>query len=326
MRLRDKWPLQSPVNESGTTTPSGSSAPAPSSGGEERLPAGSKIPTERNDGVDETEASSESDLDWSVESEPISDDVDETPPKSEPKDEQPAAPKQGAKPGEEPKPQPQGDEQQPKSPQPPKEETPPPPKEETAEEKAARELRETQAREKRQKDLEEYYKLPDDLAARLATEPELVLPTLAAKVHQALELATQQMITQLVPQFLQQHTQLQAANEKAKSTFYDRWPSLKDYEPQVLQMGQMFRQLNPKATPEDSIERIGATVCAALGIQPDPKPGSGTPAPQQQQQRKAVGSPRPAGAAGARAPAPPPTENVFTEMANEFLEEDQTPS
>lgn len=221
------------------------------------------------------------------------------------------------KPGEEEQP---GDEPAPKPPA--KVDEPP---QETAEQKAERERLQQEAEEKDFNALKEYYKLPDDYVERLRTEPELIMPELAAKVHQAVYRGMQQYITQAIPNFLTQHSQLQEANTKAKEAFFGRWPSLKGHEERVLQVGAMFRQLNPKATPQERLEQVGKMACMALNIEPDPAPG-GEDSPQP---RPKVGAPkkkqavRPANPSGSSAGTPPPSDNVYTEIAEEFLAEDR---
>lgn len=290
------------------------------------MPAGSSIPTERNDGREENPSE---EMDWTAESEPVLDeDVDETQPEKPqpaPATAKPAAAKPGepqAKPGE-PKPG-EGEQPQPKpgegeQPKP----QPQPQKQETPEEKAAREQQEQQAAQKYTEELEKYYALPEDLAARLATEPEKVLPTLAARVHQAVERGMRQYMAQAVPQFLQQYQAVTEANTKAKEAFYGRWPSLKNYEKQVQEVGAMFRQMNPKATPEDAIERIGATVCAAMGITPDAKPGGAPNLPARPTSSARPAPARPAGVGSSQAGAQPATENEWSQMAEQLLDEDR---
>lgn len=203
--------------------------------------------------------------------------------------------------------------------------TPPGPQQETPEQKQAREAAEAQAREKFEHDLQEYYKLPDDLAARMQTEPEAVMPVLAAKLHQTVLGAAERMLNQVVPQMLEHHRQITEANNKAREAFYSRWPSLKGKDEHVIQIATMYGQLNPNATPQERLENVGKMVCAGLGITPDPAPGPGTtspnpPPPQPTRQQPTF---RPAGTSGSQAGATVPSDNLFTQMANEMLEEDQ---
>lgn len=192
---------------------------------------------------------------------------------------------------------------------------------ETPEAKKAREQREAEEAAAFTRSLEEYYSIPEELAARLPTEPEKVLPVLAAKVHQAVLNGVQAWITQQLPAFLHSHEQVRQSNEATKNAFYERWPQLKTYEKQVLQVGRMYREMNPTATPEAIREKVGSIVCAALNVPVTAAPGgngSQPPAP-----RQPINSPRPAGAGSSAAGAEPPADNIFTSLAESMLREDQ---
>lgn len=172
------------------------------------------------------------------------------------------------------------------------------------------------------------YALPDDLAARLATEPEQVLPFLAAKVHQHVEQQIVNKILSQIPQQIRNHLEGDRRNEEAKSAFYKAWPSLNfaEHHDKVMMVGQLFRQMNPNATAEQAIERIGQVVHAALGIPlPSRGNGQGTPSAGAVAQ---VAAPRPgpqpfipAGGSGGRA-ATPAEANLFTELAEAMLSDD----
>jgi len=188
---------------------------------------------------------------------------------------------------------------------------------ETPEAKAARVQAERTASDKKlNDDLVNYYKIPDEWSARLATEPELVLPQLAARLHQTVLESVRNMLDQGVPQVVQGLMHVQQRESAAKAEFYKRWPTLSKYEEQVLQAGRLFGQLNPTATPEERIERIGKIVSESLGIPiaPIAMPQGG--------QAPAVSAPaafRPAGgASGSRPPAP---ANEFEALAEELVED-----
>lgn len=144
--------------------------------------------------------------------------------------------------------------------------------------------------------LEKQYSFDEDTAARLQTEPELVLPKLAAELElnatrRALE-AVQRMIPQLVPQVVDSRQ----SEQKATEFFYGKNPDLKKHHKAVLEAGTMFRRLNPKATPEEAAEKIGKIVRQGLGL-PEPATAGGKPA------EKPSGKPaphRPANAGAAR--------------------------
>lgn len=182
---------------------------------------------------------------------------------------------------------------------------------ETPEAKQAREQQEATTRkvaeEKRDKELLDFYKIPDDLAARLSTEPELVLPQLAVSMHKAMERNVLAMVQHMLPQHLTQALQATERETKAKDAFYTVHPHLKPYEGEVLKAGQLYRQMNPKATPEEAIKMIGTIVSQALGISAS-APAAPAPAAAVAAAAAAAAKPAPftpAGGAGSgRGPAP----------------------
>jgi len=173
--------------------------------------------------------------------------------------------------------------------------------------------------------LTDYYKIPDDLAARLSTEPELVLPVLAAKIHQALMRTHMNMLSQELPRRIQEINTYHAAEEKSKEAFFGRWPGLKGHEKQVIQVGAMYRKMNPNATPEEAIEKIGRVVNAALGLAGDTPSSAPAQPPARPQPPAAKSGFRPAGTQASASAAAPPSDNIFTAMAEEFLMDDSAP-
>lgn len=116
--------------------------------------------------------------------------------------------------------------------------------------------------------LTEVYSFDEETASRLQTEPELVLPEIAARLHlevvqHALE-SVQRMLPSVVPQLLQ----TQNAEKTAVDMFYSVNPDLKKYHKQVIQVGQMYRKLNPKASPEVAAKKIGELVRNSLALEP----------------------------------------------------------
>jgi hypothetical protein len=168
-----------------------------------------------------------------------------------------------------------------------------------------------------------YYKLPEDMAEKLPTEPEVVLPFMAARLHQEIARGVERMVQEALPHAIRNVMTAEQTEERSKKAFYDAWPQLSGYEKQVLEVGTMFRRLNPDAPPEEAIKRIGETVMTALGLQIAPgtaQPGAPA-APAQPAARQPVF--QPAGGGGSGRGAPPADDNVFTQMAEELIEEDR---
>jgi hypothetical protein len=154
--------------------------------------------------------------------------------------------------------------------------------------------------------LEKSYALPAEQATQLLTEPELVLPKLAAHLHQAVTEQVLAQIQTMLPQAVTTITAAQVRESEAKTEFYSAWPELRGYESQVLAAGNMFRQINPTATKEVAVQAIGQLAMQALGLQraaPSASPPPPTPKPFQ---------PAGVGASGVRPPQPQPT--VWDEM------------
>lgn len=184
----------------------------------------------------------------------------------------------------------------------------------TAEERNAAEA--TQMAELR-RGLEEAYKLPDEDLAALATEPELVLPKIAARIHEKLALNFQTAMQAMLPGMIHQVQQMQTQETQAKDAFFGAWPVLKAHEEHALRVAKLFRQANPDVKGPDAIKRIGEMTCLALGLS---IPGTtATPTPSPTPTPTPAGTVfRPAGGAGGGRGAPPESDNIFTQMANEI--------
>mgnify|MGYP003439753444 FL=1 len=177
-------------------------------------------------------------------------------------------------------------------------------------------------RENRLTQLEQMYAVDEESATALLTEPELVLPKLAAKVHMEVMENSMRAMQAMVPVMMHQVQQHAELNTRAKSLFHGTNPDLVDpsYEPMIMEMGQSFRRVNPNASPEQASKAIGNLVRAALGIAAPQVQQPGIP-PQVQQRQPAVVPFSPArGAGGGNAPVRP--SNPFEAMAEEMRNED----
>ena len=172
------------------------------------------------------------------------------------------------------------------------------------------------------KELEGMYAIDEDSAAALLTEPEVVLPKLAAKVHMEVLENAMRAMQAMVPVMMQQVTQHTELNTKAKNLFTSVNPDLADpaYEQHIMQFGQVYRSVNRTASPEEAARAIGALVRSALGIaQPQGQ------APAHQAAAPAVATPvpfTPARGGGSGVTRAQATDNPFVQLADEFLRED----
>lgn len=112
------------------------------------------------------------------------------------------------------------------------------------------------------------YTISDEDKALLTTEPEKVLPKLAAKIAvDVYDMVRDTMAAQL-PRFIEEHTQARTASEGVGKQFLERWPALSDpkHAPAVMRIARAYRQLNPSVPNEQAIDEIGAQAYVALRI------------------------------------------------------------
>jgi hypothetical protein len=158
------------------------------------------------------------------------------------------------------------------------------------------------------------YAFDEDTAARLQTEPELVLPELAARMHMDIMQSVVETVQRMMPQMVQPVLKQTDVEAKANDLFYginsDLNPS--KHHKHVLAAAQTFRQMNPKATPEQAAKGIGEIVRVSLGLNTKPAPtpaaGKGKPAPHR---------PPAAGSRGATAPRTKMEPSVWSELAED---------
>jgi hypothetical protein len=224
---------------------------------------------------------------------------EETPPAAETGEETPAkeetkAPEQ--KPSEEPPPAPQ---------------TPvePEQKQETPEELAKRQEDYRQWLDKERTTLTELYKLSEEDAEKVQTEPELVLPKLLANMHLNLQRTLLEGMQQVLPQVMGQTSAVQAREAEAKKVFYGEWPELAQHHAKVVEIGKMYRQLNPKATPDEAIQAIGLMAMQTLKIKQKE---------QKSTSREAPTKPAMPGSSGSRkAAVSAKTDNIFDDLLDD---------
>lgn len=142
--------------------------------------------------------------------------------------------------------------------------------------------------------VETSFELSEDDRVAMVTEPEKVLPRLAAQVH----LRTLEQVAQLLPAVIeaqvQNMVQRQAVIMEGVQAFFGEWPELQAHAADAAKALTVFRQSNPNLTREQLIEQAGAFVAQQKGLQLLPK-------------SKRAAAPAPAG--NNRRPAPPPGGN-----------------
>lgn len=167
------------------------------------------------------------------------------------------------------------------------------------------------------KALTEHYKIKDEDVERLQTEPETVIPELAANMYLDVYESVMKHITQQIPQLIQQNTQQQETVRQNEQAFFNKWPALKGADMSVMnRLAASYRQLNPKASAEQFINEVGAQAHVTLRI-----PFEEIVA---QSQEPIVQTPhRPAAPSAQKQPAArQQPRNEFETLSNEFAEDD----
>ena len=172
------------------------------------------------------------------------------------------------------------------------------------------------------------YKLTDEQATQLMTDPNEVLPrlaaTLEANITQRLVQTMAQMVQQFVPQYTEHYTTQRAQTSQAEDAFFGKWSELKEHKDRVMDVGRIYRQMKPQATADEFIRDVGMQVWMGVGLPVEKLAAKliNTPAPQPQAapvQRPIEGyAPANPGGRGPGAPASP--SNPFELLAQEILQ------
>lgn len=168
--------------------------------------------------------------------------------------------------------------------------------------------------------LTERYSISDEDAEALITEPETVLPKLAANIHSAVMVdmtkALEQILPQMVGQFIQAQPQvvsnaMQSYQQQAdaKTQFFESFPALKGNENVVKVAAQTVEQNFPEMSQADQLQKVGQIALAMLGITPQ-----AAPAPKEEEPAPAPFTPAKSGSAPP--PAPKQEGNVWDEFLN----------
>lgn len=116
-------------------------------------------------------------------------------------------------------------------------------------------------------DLTKFYAMDDETAQALISEPEVVLPKLAARVHLEVTESVLRTVQSMVPGMIQQVQSSNKQEAAAEDVFYTANPDLRAVDrAKILQIGAMFRQVNPNANSEQAVTVIGNMVRTALGL------------------------------------------------------------
>lgn len=216
---------------------------------------------------------------------------------------------------------------------------PPPQAPETPAPGAPPELTIEQHREKFLPQLAKLYQLSDAEVESLRVDPGKALPELASKLHYEVQMATYQGIVSVLPQLISQAIKGHETSSTHEGQFFAKWPALKDAiskDPKVQEVIvnaiSSFKQLNPKASLEDTIARAGLlammTLKLPLDLQPPAATNGAAGAPQAVVPQASTAPARPPGVGATghvpNAPAPGAGDeaNIFAEIAEGHMRGD----
>lgn len=177
--------------------------------------------------------------------------------------------------------------------------------------------------------LEQLYKIEgnwdSETIDELRTNPEKVLPKLAANLHYEVQLATYNSVMQALPNVVSTIIDQRRAVDRYTDMFKQMYPQLhekKEYEAAAENAIRVIRQTNPQLPMEEVLKRAGVAACLALGLQlPASVVQPATPPPAPASPPPRIPPPgRPAGIGAASSVIPPASpddaESLFGEIVD----------
>lgn len=169
--------------------------------------------------------------------------------------------------------------------------------------------------------LQTFYALNDEDARMAITQPEAVLPKLAANLHLNVVDSVVNTIISRIPDIVRATQQREIASSRNEDEFYKAWPDLSkpEYKETVYRAVASYRQLNPQAPMDEVVRAAGLQATIHLRL-PIPRhllePSVVTPV--QTTHTPAMGN----SSAGVMNRNNSPT-NPFEVLSTEFLDEDR---
>lgn len=244
-------------------------------------------------------------------------DQDEAPEVTEDEPEPEPAPAEAEEPEPEPAPEPEPEPE----PEPAQEEEPEPEPEPTTEEPEPEPEPSAEEEEQRRQEyvtaVEQHFSVDDETIMEFERDPGKVLPKLMAQVYMDTMSQVNRLLSDQLPQRIEQVNEVQRVRAERLERFYKAWPQLQRGEAahqKVLgRISQAWRQLNPQGSEEDFIQEVGAQTVLALKLpitteEPEPEPE-----PEVAPHHLSGGGSSPA---VVETPAP---QNEFTEIAEEII-------
>lgn len=126
------------------------------------------------------------------------------------------------------------------------------------------------------------FKLDDATIEQLNTNPAEVIPQLMANVLMNAVEATTVAISNMLPAAIERISGQRDSATKGENAFFERWSPLKaaygngntEAAKKILEIGALWRHMNPRGTADQYIEAVGPMAMLSLGL------GAPAPAPQ----------------------------------------------
>jgi len=185
----------------------------------------------------------------------------------------------------------------------------------------------TKAREEMREKIEKHYPMTEAESLQLLSDPGTFLPKYQARMWTDMWFAMQTSISQNMPQLIQSNLREVKEQDTYVEEFFTAWPKLnqKDHGKTVAQVSKVYSQVNPAATEEEVTKFVGMQVMLHHGIAPDLVPvetPSGVPAAPVAPLAPVTPPYQPASVNAAPAAQQSDSDNVYTAMSEELLEED----
>lgn len=125
-------------------------------------------------------------------------------------------------------------------------------------------------------ELQKQYAISDEDADAILTDPKVVLPKLMANMHLAMLQQVGQLMQQMTPSLVQQQVHTVNTTQERLKAFSAKYPDLVSPENQeiTVQAVRLVKQLHPKATFEELMEKAGPVAYSLLGKAQAPAPAS----------------------------------------------------
>ncbi len=111
-----------------------------------------------------------------------------------------------------------------------------------------------------------HYALTDEQAEEFDADIGKAIPKLAARLHMEVMQQSVAMIAGLLPKIMANVSQAQTHETQRETAFFKEWPELTAHRDQVVRLGGVYYQMNPKATFEEFVRDVGVQVAVSQKV------------------------------------------------------------